>query len=201
MRNIFLWIVGFLLIILLIFLLWWFFIRNQGPEAFDNTLTTVAETAVSGNIIEDDTDPEMDSLSLDTEAVTMPANGTVQLEASGVAVYTPDSGFSGRDEFRYQVCDPGNNCAQANVIITVTPLAVDDTFNTAKNTAVSDNVLLNDKGTSLTTTEQTNDNLAFQANGDFTFTPPDFSIHHVSQGTSMYIRDRRPWRSHPNTKA
>lgn len=174
MRNVFLWIIVFLLIILLIFLLWWFFIRNQPPEAFENIFTTVAETAVTENIIIDDNDPEMEPLTLDTTPVVRPMNGTVQLVATGMMTYTPNAGFSGVDLFRYRVCDSGNKCDQANVVITVRPVAVADVFNTSKNTAVSGNVLVNDKGTSLEATPQSTANLVLQPNGDFTYTPaPD----------------------------
>ena len=180
MRNVFLWIIVFLLIILLIFLLWWFFIRNQAPVAIDNALTTAAETAVTANIIDDDSDPDGDPLSLDTTAVMMPSNGTVQLDQSGTAVYTPNPGFSGVDQFRYRVCDPRDNCDQANVTITVTPVAVNDAFTGSKNTAVTGNVLVNDRGTALSATPQSTGELVLQSNGDFTFTPAtDFMGTHT----------------------
>ena len=171
MRNVLRLIIVFLLILIIIFLLWWFFFRNQPPKAVDNALATVVETAVSGNIIVDDHDPELKQLQLETTPVTSPGHGSVQLVASGEATYMPEPGFSGNDQFRYRVCDPQNKCAEANVTIAVNPVAVDEAVTAAQNTAVLGNVLTNDKGSSLAATAQSTTELTLQVNGDFTFTP------------------------------
>ncbi len=171
MRNALLFIIGVVIILLIAFLLWWFVFRNKPPVAVDNAFTIQIDTVASGNLIIDDTDPENEPLALVTTPETNPASGTVQLAASGDFTYTPNAGFSGTDQFRYRVCDPRNACGEANVNIVITPFAVDDQFGTSRNTPVTGNLLLNDKGTNLVASSQAVSGLVLQPNGDFTFTP------------------------------
>ena len=52
--------------------------------------------------------------------VTPPQHGIVDLKPAGEFVYTPNPGFSGTDQFSYQVCVPGASvCPTATVTITV----------------------------------------------------------------------------------
>jgi hypothetical protein len=74
---------------------------NASPDAQDDTVF-VAETAVTIPVLENDTDPDGDSLSL--QSVTSGSLGTVQVSGT-VAVYTPPAGFSGTDAFTYTVSD------------------------------------------------------------------------------------------------
>lgn len=156
-------------------------VNSTGPDAIDDEFTMAVNTAVTGNVLTNDTHPNGDTLTVDTTPVTAPTNGTVVLQANGDFTYTPETDFAGSDSFRYKVCDTAPLCSEADVAIQVGPgpNAVDDTFITAVNTAVSDNVVTNDthpdnKTLTVDTTPvttPTNGTLDLQANGDFTYTP------------------------------
>jgi len=76
---------------------------------------------VTINVRGNDTDPDGDSLSIDTFG--QPKHGTVA-RAGGRLVFTPDENWSGTTTFTYTVCDPGGRCDDAVVTVTVDP--VDD---------------------------------------------------------------------------
>ena len=49
---------------------------------------------------------------------TPPQNGSIDMDADGEFIYTPNSAFCGTDQFTYQVCNNGTSCcATANVTI------------------------------------------------------------------------------------
>ncbi|MAT97241.1 MAG: hypothetical protein CL608_08875 [Anaerolineaceae bacterium] len=153
MRNIILAIVGLLLVILLIFLIWRIWPRNVPPTPEDDSFTTAYETAVTDTVTSNDSDPDGDTLVFQTTLPQQPTNGTASLDSAGTFVYTPNAGFSGDDQFSYEVCDPDNECATAMVTITVDPpvvVANDDTVETMLNTAVPIGVTANDQGADLT---------------------------------------------------
>jgi Bacterial Ig domain len=115
------------------------------------------------------------------------ANGTVTINGSGNAVYTPNTGFSGSDVFTYQVCEtPGGLCATATVKVTVLPAgavnttsAADDYASTTGTVPATGNVKTNDidpEGNTTTVTPQTNvavtgGTFSVTSTGDYTFTP------------------------------
>ncbi len=92
---------------------------NIPPVAADDTASTVEEQSVTISVLNNDSDPEGDSLSV-TE-VTQGANGSVAIEPDGLSVtYTPDAGFIGSDNFMYTVSDGNGGTATASVSILVT---------------------------------------------------------------------------------
>lgn len=172
-----------LILLLLIFLGWWFFFRDTNgsapPTAADDTFATLASTAVSNNILTNDSDPDGDALTVTETPVSASTNGTLTLVADGSFTYTPNAGFLGDDEFKYEVCDADNGCAQATVTISVweAPVANDDATTTTQDTEVSGDVLGNDTpaggltvSTSLTTPPAHGTGV-IQNSGDFTYQP------------------------------
>ncbi|RIY36999.1 hypothetical protein CKY20_05610 [Capnocytophaga canis] len=120
--------------------------------ANDDAYNTDVNVAVVGNVLNNDTDPEGDTVT--TTVVTTPSNGTLSLSTDGTFTYTPTTNFVGTDSFTYRVCDSGTPqaCDEATVYITVkgvvaTPTANSDTFTvtTSTNTQTVGNVLDNDK--------------------------------------------------------
>ena len=75
---------------------------NRAPEAIDDDAQTDADTAVTVDVLANDSDPEGDALTI--TAATVPANGTATIVPGGVS-YQPDPGFSGEDRFEYTVSD------------------------------------------------------------------------------------------------
>ena len=101
---------------------------NDAPVAADDAGTTQEGTALLGNVLPNDSDPDNeDGLAgnddtLSAELVSGPANGTLELLADGRFTYTPASGFSGTDTFTYRARDSrGLASGDAVVTITVTP--------------------------------------------------------------------------------
>jgi len=92
---------------------------NIPPVAADDTVSTVEEQSVTVSVLNNDSDPEGDSLSV-TE-VTQGVNGSVAIEPDGLNVtYTPDAWFIGTDNFNYTIDDGNRGTASATVTILVT---------------------------------------------------------------------------------
>lgn len=114
---------------------------------------------------------------------TNPSNGSLSgfLTNSGSVTYTPSFGFSGADSFTYDILCDGVVVDTATVSVTVEPYratAVDDTYVTNKNTAVSSTVKTNDVACNAGNTYYTlipgfvsNGLVTMDQTGAFTFTP------------------------------
>jgi PKD repeat protein/type 1 glutamine amidotransferase len=91
---------------------------NAAPKAVDDTATTAQGTAVSIDVLANDTDAdEGDELSV--VSVTEPAHGTAVVAANGTVTYTPDAGHTGTDTFDYVVTD-GTDTDTGTVTVTTT---------------------------------------------------------------------------------
>ena len=90
---------------------------NRPPLAEDDAATTQAVTAVTVDVLSNDSDPDGDTISV--TAVSDPANGAASLNADGTVTYTPDGGFTGTDSFTYTVSDPDGEIDAATVSVTV----------------------------------------------------------------------------------
>ncbi|KKE83585.1 Ig-like domain-containing protein, partial [Pseudoalteromonas luteoviolacea] len=96
-------------------------------------------TAVSFNLLSNDSDPENDMVASSATIVTQPAKGQVSI-ANGVVTYTPNADVSGQDTFTYTVKDAAqntSNTATATVNITAVndaPVAATLSMNTSEDT-------------------------------------------------------------------
>lgn len=78
-----------------------------------------------------DNDSDADEDTLDVISTTLPTNGTLTWNSDGSFSYTPNSGFTGTDQFQYQLTDGITTSNTATVVIDVTneaPVAVDDSY-------------------------------------------------------------------------
>jgi hypothetical protein len=120
---------------------------NQAPTASPDSATTNVETDVEIAVLENDSDPDDDTLTITDH--TDPSHGSVTLNGD-VFTYSPAEGFSGSDSFTYTIDDGNGHTTTATVTITVNPDptlivdAVDDSFTTLFGKAVEFNVLTND---------------------------------------------------------
>lgn len=119
------------------------------PIANPDSATTLRNTAVTVNVLTNDTAPAGSTLVPSSViVVTQPTNGTVNVNANGTITYTPVAGFTGVDTFTYAVADnTGTYSLPGLVTITVTglaPVAVDDNAVTPEDTPVAIDVLAND---------------------------------------------------------
>jgi uncharacterized repeat protein (TIGR01451 family) len=90
---------------------------NDPPVAVDDSDTTPEGTAVTINVLNNDSDPDGDTLTVDS--VTQGAHGSV-INNDDDVTYTHDAGFSGIDSFTYTVSDGNGGTDTAAVTVTVT---------------------------------------------------------------------------------
>ena len=89
--------------------------------ANDDTYFANTCTSISENVLDNDSDPEGDTQTVNTTPVNNVNNGTLVLNSDGTFVYTPDAGFTGTDSFVYAVCDNGTPmaCDSATVFLSI----------------------------------------------------------------------------------
>ncbi len=160
---------------------------NNAPIAINDNFATPEDTTLVGNVLTNDSDPENDSLFVNTTPLVNVTNGTLVLNVDGSFTYTPNPNFFGNDSFVYTVCDNGSpvQCSSALVTIVVNPindapLAVDDIANITEDAVLNGlSVLLNDADPendvlSVNTTPVVNVSngvLVLNSNGTYTYTP------------------------------
>ena len=152
---------------------------NDAPLAADDVATTPEDTAVTVDVLSNDTDVDGDSLTV--ASVTQGANGSVSINVDGTVSYAPSPDFNGSDSFTYELSD-GALTDTAAVSITVlavndAPLAADDVATTAEDTPVNVDVLSNDTdvdGDSLTVasvTQGANGSVSINVDGTVSYAP------------------------------
>lgn len=96
---------------------------NNPPSSSADTYRAYKNTDLvvdSGSgVLTNDSDPEGDSLTVNTTPVVNVSNGTLTLNADGSFTYVPNNGFSGQDQFTYELIDSKGNTSQATAKITV----------------------------------------------------------------------------------
>ena len=156
--------------------------HNQAPDAKDDVAVTDEDTAVYGNVLDNDRDPDGDDLWV--SLVTAPDSGNVVLNEDGTYTYTPNAGFSGFDSFTYLIDDGMGGTDTAVVYIQVNPvdtnsapITMDDVAYTNAGTSVSGSVLDNDSdpdgdmlNVSLTVGPDSG-TVVLNADGTYTYTP------------------------------
>ncbi|HCH3820867.1 TPA: tandem-95 repeat protein [Vibrio parahaemolyticus] len=119
---------------------------NDAPNAENDAITTEEDTAVTIDVLVNDSDVEGDVLSIQSASVPS-EQGSVDI-VNGKLVFTPAENFNGDATITYIVTD-GDLTDEAKVTVTVTPVndspvAVDDTTSIQEDTAVTIDVLTND---------------------------------------------------------
>src|SRR6056297_1631204 len=168
---------------------------NSAPLAEDDTAETTEDTAVSIDVLGNDSDPDGDPLSVTTASAP---NGSVTVEDDNSLTYTPNAGFTGPDTITYEISDGAGGTATASVAMSVAaansaPLAEDDTAETTEDTAVSIDVLGNDSDPdgdplSVTTASAPNGSVTVEDDNSLTYTPnagftgPDTITYEISDG-------------------
>ncbi|MGH9968876.1 MAG: Ig-like domain-containing protein [Pyrinomonadaceae bacterium] len=154
---------------------------NRPPDAVDDSATTTRNTPVVINVVANDSDPDLDPLTV--TAVSDPPHGTATNNNNGTVTYRPDNGFIGSDSFTYTISDGRGGFDTATVRVTVNPPgnrppdAVDDTATTCKNRPKRINVLANDRdpdGDPLTVgavTQPANGSVVINSDNTVTYTP------------------------------
>lgn len=162
---------------------------NSTPVGVADTYTAVsfASPTVSGNVLTNDTDPNIatNGETLSVVSTSAVSEGTLTLSSDGNFVFTPNASFTGGPvTFTYTVSDNGympitSTPITVTINYPVAPVAVDDAFGgplTA--TPFSSDVIPNDSKPSYKTLVASlvagpaSGQVTLNANGTFTYTPP-----------------------------
>lgn len=178
---------------------------NSPPVAVTDEVTTDENIPVSANVLDNDSDPEGGTLTVNAETKNT-AHGTVVIRADGTFTYTPNPNYHGNDTFIYTVCDNGSPkaCCTGTVKITVRciqdpPIANPDFFTTNEDTPLAtapNSVLANDSDadgdaiTAVLVIPTQHGTLVLNPNGTFTYTPvlnyngTDTFTYHATDGAN-----------------
>ena len=165
---------------------------NAPPVAANDSYSTAegTERLVSApGVLANDTDPE--GAALTAVLVDDVEDGTLTLNANGSFRYTPRTGFSGTDTFRYQASDGSASSKPATVTISVSevndaPTATADSYATTENRTLnvnrSNGVLRNDTDpedddlTAVLVSGASSGTVTLHADGSFSYVPaPGFA--------------------------
>ena len=125
---------------------------NQSPILVKDLATTTKNTAVTINVLNNDSDSDGTLNKSTLTVATAPTKGTTTVNTTdGTITYTPNTDIVGTDSFVYSIQDNEKDASTATVEITIEdtgsnqpPVAVDDTATTSQNTMVSIDVTGND---------------------------------------------------------
>lgn len=94
---------------------------NDPPVAQDDSDSTLEDTPVTVDVMDNDTDPDSGDTS-EIISVTQGTNGSVSFTSgtTGNVTYTPDPNTNGSDNFTYTISDGNGGTDSATVTITVT---------------------------------------------------------------------------------
>ena len=94
-------------------------VTNTAPNAVDDTAATNEDVPVTFNVLGNDTDPDLDLLTVVSATAT---NGTVVVNPDGTLTYTPDPDFNGTATVTYLITDSNGGFSTATAVITVAPV-------------------------------------------------------------------------------
>lgn len=104
---------------------------NDNPVSGDDQATTLENTAVTIDILANDSDPvegdsvfidSFDAISLLGSTISQDDNGTPNDLTDDQLVYTPEFGFVGTDSFTYTIADGNGGTSTATVDVVVEPI-------------------------------------------------------------------------------
>lgn len=159
-------------------------VEGRAPVALDDTFVFRHGSALTGNVLADDWDPDGDPFV--ASLVSAPTQGTLNLAADGTFTFTaPRDHWTGVVTFKYQLSDGAAKSQAATVTLDVrdsAPVGLGDAYRMKKGQSLSgSNVLANDfdaDGDALTVqlVGSAPAGLTLNSDGTFTYTPtPDFS--------------------------
>lgn len=139
--------------------------ENDQPQALDDAFSTDEATAINGNVIGNDLDPDLDQLTVAAvngvagdvgNQVVLASGALLTLNADGTFAYDPNGGFetlgvgqSATDSFTYTMTDPDGLTDTATATVTIAglndaPDAIDDAFSIPQNGLFTGDLLAND---------------------------------------------------------
>jgi len=100
---------------------------DGSPNAVDDNFSTTLNTALTDNVISNDTIVDEADVDPITNAPTV-QGGTITIDANGAFTYTPSNGFVGRDSFVYTLrdTDDDTDTATINIVAGVPEIVIPD---------------------------------------------------------------------------
>jgi gliding motility-associated-like protein len=96
---------------------------NDPPTVENEEVSGAPGATVSGNVLDNDSDIENTTLTVNTDPLVGPTNGTFTINPDGTFTYEPDEGFIGMDTIVVAVCDSGfplpQECVNDTIFITI----------------------------------------------------------------------------------
>ncbi|WP_428033783.1 Ig-like domain-containing protein [Amphritea sp.] len=131
---------------------------NSAPVAVNDVYNldlrlNVSLAVAAPGVLANDSDPDMNSISIQAESKATTLGGTLDITADGSFIYTPPAITSGIDTVSYTVNDNYGGVTQGTITINVdtstnpvneAPITVKDRVSTTLNTAIEIDVLAND---------------------------------------------------------
>jgi hypothetical protein len=119
-------------------------------QAADDYISTAHQVPVSGNVLNNDTDPQGNIQSVVASTINIPNKGQLVLSANGAYTFTPAPGFIGPVSFNYCAYDNGSPTDSSKATLTIlvgppAPIAVPDNGVTYQGAPATGNVSTNDK--------------------------------------------------------
>jgi len=151
---------------------------NDAPLATDDTLSVAEGASATLSVLANDTDAELDSLSV--QVTTAPANGATVVNADNSITYTHDGTETTSDSLVYTISDGNGGVDTATVTISVSPvnqapIAINDSGSVNEGGSSVIDVLQNDsdaEASALTATlasTPTNGSAVINVNGTITY--------------------------------
>ena len=97
---------------------------NEAPTAVRDTATTNEDESVTIDVLDNDTDPENDTLTV--TSVSRPGKGSATVDSDGTITYTPDANYHGSDSFAYRARDTDGLTSATPATVTLTIDGVND---------------------------------------------------------------------------
>ncbi|SDE67816.1 Ig-like domain-containing protein [Desulfuromonas thiophila] len=92
---------------------------NQAPQAQDDDASVSADTLITLDVLENDSDADDDELSV--AIITTASHGTAVINTDKTITYRPEIYYSGTDQIVYEINDGKGGTDQATVNITISP--------------------------------------------------------------------------------
>ncbi|MEG3756670.1 Ig-like domain-containing protein [Pseudoalteromonas carrageenovora] len=165
---------------------------NDVPSALDNTYNINADGTLfvtAPGLLANDSDIDLDTLTVDTTPVTSPLKGNLTLNTDGSFEYTGSANMQGTDSFQYRIFDAQG--AQAVADVTINPLD-QNSPPSASNDSYSvneDNTLVVDAALGLLANDTDPNNDTFIIDDTYLVSPAHGQLFLATDGSFSYIPD------------
>jgi len=116
---------------------------NRPPVARPDSATTFGTTAVTINVLANDSDPDGNPLTV--VSVSQPFSGTATINAGKTVTYKPAAGFKGFVQFTYVISDGAGGKASSTIDVNVSSLVLALNFNEGAGAIANDSSGLGNK--------------------------------------------------------